>query len=88
MDDSHSPPANTDGLLAVAAVAAKGGGSFKWPHFPTRVAEFFTGTNILSADRGGGLVAASSTSMATPTLPASPHSGLKSSAGWPMQANS
>jgi subtilisin family serine protease len=62
-----APPAVADGMISVAAMGEGSGAGFKVADFSNTGATLSgPGVNIISAKRGGGLVAMSGTSMATP----------------------
>jgi subtilisin family serine protease len=61
-----TPPANSDGVLAVAAIGANGGTYTVATFSNTGGRVSAPGTGILSANLGGKLIARSGTSMVTP----------------------
>ena len=61
-----SPPAVADGIVSVGAVGQAGGGLDIAPFSNTGAKLVGPGVNVVSAGLGGGLVAMSGTSMATP----------------------
>ncbi len=63
-----SPPAVADGIVSVGAVGQAGGGLDIAPFSNTGAKLVGPGVNVVSAGLGGGLVAMSGTSMATPLV--------------------
>jgi subtilisin family serine protease len=62
-----SPPAVADGIVSVGAIGQAAGGGFDIAPFSNTGAKLVgPGVNVVSAGLGGGLVAMSGTSMATP----------------------